>query len=322
MLHEPARGGRLNCGRRRGASTRSRFAVSALAHSMARAAQCVHFVYAALIAVACAPGHVELTRREPASSRNYRIVMQHDHVAQTPTAALFMLHAYATPPDLMLRRYRLIERVVGERNWLLVIPQGEPDDVGKLAWNASAACCGEGEAVRSRDDVGYLRGVLTDLRAHFAIDPKRVFAFGVSNGSFMALRWACTPNAGLRAVVSIAGAAPGPDDPPCAASSPMSLLHMHGTADEVILYSGSHAAGSRYPGARDSVALWRTLAGTAARADERWRRSLFLDRVHEERWKSEHARVELWTFEDAGHVIRALPFEIESLLAFLDRPTH
>ena len=55
------------------------------------------------------------------------------------------------------------------------------------------------------------------------------------------------------------------------------------------------------------------------RADARTR-SLLLERVQEERWTGEHARVELWSFHGAKHQLRTPRFELGSLLEFLDWP--
>lgn len=272
-----------------------------------------------MLAAACTPDHREQTYRESGSGRSYRVVVSPAHSLRTPSAALFLLHGYGTEPDTMVRSYGLIRRAVHERGWLLVLPRGEPDAHGRIAWNASAACCGDGDARRSRDDVAYLRGVLADLRTHFALDARRVYALGVSNGSFMAQRWACTPESGLRAVVSISGAAPGPDDPPCAAVEPPSLLHLHGSDDDIIRYAGSSAGEARYPGARETAALWRGLAHAGARTHDHWRTSLWpFQRVHEERWDGELSRVALWTYHGGGHKLRTLRWEMDALLSFLD----
>lgn len=47
----------------------------------------------------------------------------------------------------------------------------------------------------------------------------------------------------------------------CQAKHPVSMLQIHGTADETILYPGGYLRGVPYPGAVTTVADWITLNG-------------------------------------------------------------
>lgn len=253
---------------------------------------------------------------EPVSRRSYRVVARDDHDPARPAGVLFALHAYATAPELLVGRYRLVERAVERRGLILVVPEGRRDQLGNLSWNASKACCGRGQRA---DDRGYLRGVLSDLRTLFAVDGERVFAIGVSNGGFMAHRWACEPGGDLAAIVSIAGAAPGPDDPACAPSRPVSVLQVHGTADDVIEYAGGARYRERYPSARQSVITWVERNGADPRVSElAYGRSLMLESIRRETWRAKRARVALWSIDGGDHGLRSMWFEAEEMLEFLE----
>jgi pimeloyl-ACP methyl ester carboxylesterase len=81
---------------------------------------------------------------------------------------------------------------------------GQQDRRGHRFWSATDACCNlDGLAV---DDVAYLRAVIRDVSARHAVDPRRVFIVGHSNGGFMAHRMACEASDLVAAVVSLAGA--------------------------------------------------------------------------------------------------------------------
>lgn len=227
---------------------------------------------------------------------------------------LFALHPYATHPNVIVDSYALVKRAVLTRRWLLVIPEGKLDADHQYAWNATAACCGKGARP---DDLGYLRAVLADVERHFAIDRSRVYALGVSNGAFMAQRWAGAPGGDLRAIVSIAGAGPGPGDAERRPSVPVSVLQIHGDRDALIRYAGGEGERGRYPSVAETVLGWRRLANALGPASERVRRSVNLQKIREQRWQGPDSTVELWTVEGGDHELRALRFEVDPMLEFL-----
>jgi poly(3-hydroxybutyrate) depolymerase len=262
----------------------------------------------------CAPATRVDSFVEPVSGRPYRVVSLADHDRGRPAKVLFSLHAYATPPDMVVEGYSLVRHAVQKRGLLLVVPEGQLDALGHHHWNASAACCGEGPR---NDDLGYLRAVLRDLPKHYKIDRSQVFAFGVSNGSFMAQRWACAGHGELSAIVSIAGAGPGPNDEPCTSTKPVSVLHMHGTADEIIPYGGSSEPARSFPSAPTGMARWVAIDGCSPEAKVSQRRTLFLERLTVQTWASSKARVSLWSIEGGDHNLRSVRYLMPELIDFL-----
>ena len=269
----------------------------------------------ALLLVACEPAVRTSAFVEPATSRPYAVHTREGHDFRRPSPVLFVLHPYATAPGVLVDKYGLDRRAAARRDFIVVVPQGTRDADGHLSWNASAACCGAGPS--RPDDLGYLRGVLEDLRRHAAIDRGRIYAFGESNGGFLAQRWACAGD--LRAIVSIAGAAPGPDDPPCAPGRPVSVLEVHGDRDEMVRYEGGRTGRGRYPSAAGTIALWRRLdACDPAPRESRRSRLLFFAPLRVEAFTCPQARVVLWTREGGGHQTRMLRLWSGELVDFLD----
>jgi polyhydroxybutyrate depolymerase len=269
------------------------------------------------VEVGCASAVDSLTSTEPISDRPYQLFTQRGRDPKRPAAVVFALHAYGAHPDFLLPAYALQRRVVAKRGWILVVPEGTRDAGGRPFWNASAACCGIGGD--RPDDLGYLHRILDALRRRTAVDAERVFAIGVSNGAFMAHRWACAPAGDLRAIVSISGAGQGPQDPPCAPSVPVSVLHIHGDRDPIILYQGGERDHGRYPSARESAEAWRRLNVCDANAspDRRW--GLFLGPLQIESWSCPRARVSLWTVEGGSHNLWTMRFSVEEILEFLEK---
>jgi polyhydroxybutyrate depolymerase len=269
----------------------------------------------ALLLGACARPTSDGAHVEPATGRAYRVISPPRHMVHGAMPVLFLLHAYATAPEVMVRGFALDHYGVASRGMLLVLPEGQRDAAGKLHWNAAKGCCGQGPR---HDDLAYLRSVLAEVKARFPVDPRRVYAFGVSNGGFMAHRWACTPGGDLHAIVSIVGAGPGPEDPPCAPSHPVSVLQVHGTADEVIRYGGSSEPGAAYPSAPETVAHWRTVTGNHAATRVTHVRTPAFEDMAEESWEAPHCTQALWTVRDGDHRLRSARWFVPQFLEFLD----
>lgn len=145
-----------------------------------------------------------------------------------------------------------LERTVGlnalaERDGFLVVypnGSGRLDDV-LLTWNAGN-CCGHA-LDQGVDDVGFLRALVEKLQAEFPVDPRRIYATGMSNGGMMSYRLACEAADLFAAVAPVAGALNVED---CEPSEPVSLLAIHGTADQHVLFEGGEPAVKADPHAR------------------------------------------------------------------------
>lgn len=264
----------------------------------------------------------EVTVHEPTTGRAYRILAQRSEAGGQGDPApgearpvLLVLHPYAYPAEELVNAYRLRERAVRGRGWLVVVPEGERDREGKQFWNASAACCGAEPG--GQDDVSFLHAVLDDVARRRRVDTTRIFVLGVSNGGFLAHRFACDASERVRAIVSIAAAGPGPEDPPCRPARPVSLLHVHGVLDETIRFAGGTARGARYPAVEDSVAPWLRSPGGALsrrRGALRW----FGPKVEIETHHFPTHRVEVWTVPEGDHALSALRHAVPRLLDFLE----
>lgn len=263
----------------------------------------------------CRPAVVEKSFVEPTSKRAYRVLVRRDHDVKAPAGVLFALHAYSTTGDVLAAAFSLRNGVAGERDFVVVIPEGEKDDDGNPFWNASRACCGN--TTREPDDVAYLRAVLADVKHGYAVDPERVYALGVSNGAFMAHRWACSAG-DLRGIVAISGVGPGPADPPCRAERPVRVLQIHGDEDDVIRYAGGMGTKARYPSARETAETWAKLNGAKGPPAASSRFSLFHGDTSREEWSSPSAKVVLWTFAGGGHSLRSARFALDEMLDFLE----
>ena len=144
-----------------------------------------------------------------------------------------------------------------------------------------------------------------------------MYIFGYSNGGFMAYYLACKGLPGLRAVASLAGTS-YVEDAACEGAPPVSLLHIHGTADEVIRFDGeiadpgaeSDEEPALYASAEEMVMRWGQRAGCDLPEDLQPSASLDFDgdvpgpetrAFRLESGCAEGINVELWMSEGSGH---------------------
>ncbi len=129
-----------------------------------------------------------------------------------------------------------------------------PDGDGR-AWNVGGGCCGA-PGRTNVDDVAFLAAVVDEVESAIPIDPARVFATGISNGGMMDYRLACDTK--LFAAIGVDSATLLGD---CPSPHPLSVLAIHGTADQNIPYDGGQGSGFAKidgPSIPEVNQLWRT----------------------------------------------------------------
>ncbi|GII03616.1 extracellular catalytic domain type 1 short-chain-length polyhydroxyalkanoate depolymerase [Planobispora takensis] len=131
-----------------------------------------------------------------------------------------------------------------------------PDGYGR-AWNAGDGCCGR-PGRQDVDDVAFIGRMVERITGGLRTDPRRVYATGMSNGGMMAYRLACDTTI-FAAIGPVAATRLGG----CPAPAPLSVLHIHGTADRNVPFDGSPGTGVARidgPPVPEVLAGWRAAA--------------------------------------------------------------
>jgi len=187
--------------------------------------------------------------------RPFTLVLPSNYQPGTPAPLIIGLHGY-TAESPYAQNYFALGKVADEKGILTVYPSGSKDTNGYLFWNATPACCNFDS--NSVDDEAYLLSIIDFVSKDHTVDPARIYIIGHSNGGFMAHRMACNQSDRIAAIVSLAGATYS-NPKSCNPTSPVSVLQIHGSNDEVISYTGGYLFSSAYPSARRTIDLWGKL---------------------------------------------------------------
>ncbi len=219
-----------------------------------------------------------------------------------PLPLVMILHGFGAG-GLVQSLYFRLEKLVNDKKFLLVAPDGTVNKSGSRFWNAVTNCCDFDNS--GVDDVKYLTGLIDEIAATHAVDKKRVFLVGHSNGGAMAYRLACDAASRFAAVVTLAPPFYG-DMGKCNPSEPVAIRHMHGTADETVAFDGGEPVGQ--PTARASADAWAKWNGCGAMPTDAapidFDRAVAGAETKVSTWSACRATsvVELWTMQGSSHI--------------------
>jgi polyhydroxybutyrate depolymerase len=188
---------------------------------------------ATAIAAALAPGDHEFALSHGQLRRSYIVHVPPQAATGKPLPAVVNFHGGGAHARAQ-KEYSRMDETADREGFLAVYPNGSGGIGGRfLTWNAGA-CCGWAAASRV-DDVGFTLALLDDLARRVPLDPERIYATGLSNGSMMAYRLAAEAPRRIAAVAGVAGAMTLPRFDP---ALPVPVMHIHSVDDARALYNG------------------------------------------------------------------------------------
>lgn len=163
--------------------------------------------------------------------RTYLIHVPANYDEKRPRPLVLVLHGGGQSPESAEWMSGMSAKADAE-DFLTVYPGGTSAQGRAPTWN-SGACCAY--AMQNHvDDVGFLRALIDQLEVDYPVDPKRIFATGISNGGMMAYRLACEAADKIAAIAPVEGA----QELECHPSAPVSVIVFHGTADRLVPFNG------------------------------------------------------------------------------------
>jgi polyhydroxybutyrate depolymerase len=165
--------------------------------------------------------------------RSYLVHVPPGYDATKPAPVVLAFHGASMNAKMMVP-FCGLNKKADEAGFVAVYPNGTGIGEAVLffnAWSKPAAVGEEGPP----DDVAFTAALLDDLATIVTVDPKRVFATGMSNGGMMCHRLAAELPNRIAAVAAVGGTIAAPDFAP---KRPVSVMHFHGTADTIVRYGG------------------------------------------------------------------------------------
>ena len=148
-----------------------------------------------------------------------------DRTKETPV--VLVLHGAGTNGPITVMFSGMNSKSDAEK-FIAVYPDGTGAGIF-LTWNAG------GIGKSKVDDVKFLSAVIDDLALVAKIDPRRIFATGISNGAMMSYLLASELSDRIAAIAPIAGTMTTEKPTP---SRSVPVMHFHGTADKIVPATG------------------------------------------------------------------------------------
>ena len=195
--------------------------------------------------------------------RTYLVHVPPNYSPQKPLPLVVVIHgAFDTAAGM--EKYSTFSDLADRESFIVMYPNGMGIFGLFQHWNAGH-CCGKA-ANDDVDDVGFIASAINDVRVRLQIDPSRIYMVGFSNGGMLAYRFAAERGDILAAVAPLAasiGGRPSEDAPQWRIPDPvkpLSVITIHGMADDDIVYEGGvslHRGGTRtFWSVNESIDFW------------------------------------------------------------------
>jgi len=168
-------------------------------------------------------------------SRTYTLALPPQYYETDTTFALVIgLHGTGGSAAQFERDYGLTAKANRE-GFIAVYPEGVRSDgpLGIRTWNAGECC--DYAMQHSIDDVKFISTLIDELIAKYKINPRRIYATGMSNGAMMVYRLACDIPHKLAAIAPVSGTLMANT---CNPSRAIPIIHIHSALDTKVPAAG------------------------------------------------------------------------------------
>jgi polyhydroxybutyrate depolymerase len=151
-------------------------------------------------------------------------------------ALVLMFHGGGGTPAFAERESRFSD-LADQEGFLVAYPQG----FGK-SWNDGRGVKAIPAQRDDIDDVGFVAALIDDASRIHKIDPKRIYATGISNGAIFSHYLADKLSSRIAAIAPVAGGMPESLERAFKPGEPVSVLILNGTKDPIVPYLGGDIA--------------------------------------------------------------------------------
>lgn len=176
-------------------------------------------------------------------TREYILYIPKSYNGSTKVPLMFNFHGYAGQAVWYMEDADMRSLAESE-NFILVYPQGTRMtslDPFSTHWNAGL---NTPENKSTANDFGFVETLINEISLDYNIDRERTYASGYSNGAMFAYALAAYKSNLIAAVGSVSGTMLTETINNASPSHPTPIIHIHGTADEVLPQTGGDGFGS------------------------------------------------------------------------------
>ena len=197
------------------------------------------------------PGDSSRSIAVGATTRTYLVHVPPSYTGATPVPLVIDYHGLSSTAaqQASISGFKVLSDTAG---FIVVHPQG----LGN-AWNGGICCS------TANDDVAFTRALVATMHEEAAIDARRVYATGLSNGGAMTHRLACEAADLFAAAAPIAFPISISPTSACVPSRPIPVLTFMGLTDQIVPYNGG-----TFPSAATTFTHWRDTNQCGAGAPE------------------------------------------------------
>ena len=188
--------------------------------------------------------------------REYILYIPTGIESRTNLPVIFNFHGYQGRANQFFNMTDLID-IADENGIVLVYPQGAPLDGGPSHWNAAPFNTPNQTFINKSNvnDLQFFLRLLDVINQNNIIDLNRVYAIGYSNGGMFSHFLACNTEDVFAAIGDVAGTMLVDAYNNCNPTSPVPVLKIHGTSDNVVSYNGYDQAG--FKSVDDVINFWK-----------------------------------------------------------------
>ncbi len=246
-------------------------------------------------------------------NRTFTLNLPPNYYENSNFPLVIALHGGGGSGEQCEKDYSLTEKANAE-NFSIVYPDGmQSDGLLRLrTWNAGTCC--DYAADKNIDDVRFISTMIDEILKSYKINPKKVYATGMSNGAMMSYKLACEIPNKITAIAAVSGPMSLLNE--CKSTKSIPILHLHSVLDQKVpVNGGTGIAGNTFPAVAAGLTTWsklnecKTLA-KVVKDDEKYKLTQWLDCKNS-------AIITYYLTKDGGH---SWPGSIKSRVA-ADEPS-
>lgn len=164
-----------------------------------------------------------------------------------------------------------MDSTADQHGFWVAYPTGTLGIGGGFTWNGGDCC---GAAMKQKvDDVDFIEKMIRELTEPGCIDPRRVYATGISNGAIFAYRLGCELSDKIAAIAPVGGALMMDQ---CTPVRPVPAIIFHGSEDKHVKVEGGRnlmsGASRAFPPLQETIDRWLQVNSCSAERERTYQK--------------------------------------------------